>query len=143
MTTKILLDENLDLALAEFLPGDLDVLVSTAQLERWQGKVNGELLQLAAASARFDVLITADKAMLSQQNERTLPLPVIVLIPSKRLGETRESLMSGPVADLLRQKLDNKFYVAGNGPRTAREIKMLNRPKESAKPRGPNPDSGR
>ena len=117
MTKKALLDECLEHALARALPRAFANAATTVQRQSWHSKKNGELLQLAAQSPDVDLIITADKAMLSQQNERSLPLPVIVLAPSERLGETRESLMRDYVADLLLQDLDDKFYVVGNGPR--------------------------
>jgi len=43
----------------------------------WAGKKNGELLRLA--EPEFDVLITADRSLLHQQNVRGLSLGVITL----------------------------------------------------------------
>ena len=62
---RVLLDECLPKQLAREL-GDHDVRTVTQM--GWSGKKNGELLQLAAA--RFDVLITIDKFL---QSEQTLP----------------------------------------------------------------------
>ena len=129
--TTILLDENLDFALASFLPSDLDVEVTTVQLEGWRGRVNGELFQLAAR-AGINVIITKDKKMLGQHNERTLPLPVIVLAPSARHGETLETLMADQVPQLLRQRLDNRFHIVGKGPApmTQEEAKRMQQARE-------------
>ena len=133
MTTSILFDENMPPALAKCLPGDLDVVVTTVQYQKWRGKVNGELLRLAAA-AGIPVVITMDKSMLGQQNEGSLPLPVIVLAPSldPRKGETFESLMSNQVADLLRQDLDSRFHIVGSGPTPLDRIKHRSRQGQSS-----------
>ena len=57
----------------------------------WSGMDNGELLQLAAE--HFDVLITADKNLEHQQNLRTLPVSVIVLIASTNRLESLAPLV--------------------------------------------------
>jgi len=72
---KILLDENLDEALPEFMPGhDLVHVVAMG----WQGMKNGELLT-KAQEAGIQVLITADKNMPYQQSMQGRPLSLIVL----------------------------------------------------------------
>ncbi len=45
--------------------------------EGWSGIKNGQLLAMAAD--RFDALITVDKNLPYQQDQRTLPMAVIVL----------------------------------------------------------------
>jgi hypothetical protein len=54
--------------------------VRTVAAVGWSGIENGELLRLAAE--HFDVLITADSNLEHQQNLRTLPLSVVVLVAS-------------------------------------------------------------
>jgi predicted nuclease of predicted toxin-antitoxin system len=72
---RILLDENLDVGFAEFLPGRDVAHVSDMG---WQGVKNGQLLTFAE-EARFDVFITADKNLSFQQNLKRRSLCVIVL----------------------------------------------------------------
>jgi predicted nuclease of predicted toxin-antitoxin system len=82
---KILLDENLNWRLERFLPGHA---CSSVPRLGWAGVKNGILLQQAAA-AGFDVLISMDRSLASQQSIANLQLAVIVLrAPSNRLEDT-------------------------------------------------------
>jgi hypothetical protein len=73
---KLLLDENLPHGMREELPGHS---VFTAAYMNWSGIGNGELLRLAA-EAGFDALITNDRGLEYEQNPKTLPLAVIVIV---------------------------------------------------------------
>jgi hypothetical protein len=57
----------------------------------WSGIENGELLRLAAE--HFDVLITADRSLEHQQNLRTLPVSVVVLVASTNRLESLAPLV--------------------------------------------------
>jgi len=72
---KPLLDENLPHQIRHELPGH-DVF-SVAYM-RWSGIQNGALLRLAAAE-HFDALVTNDQSMQYEQNQRSLPVAVVVL----------------------------------------------------------------
>ena len=72
---KLLLDENLPKKLKNDL---IDFEVLTVQDIGWNGKQNGELLELMISN-RFDALITADKNLKNQQNCKKYPLPVLTL----------------------------------------------------------------
>lgn len=72
---KLLLDENIPHPLKKDLA---DFEVFTVQDLDWQGKENGELLELMFDN-NFEALITADKNLQSQQNFKTYPIPVLVL----------------------------------------------------------------
>lgn len=72
---KILLDENLPKKLKQDLH---DFQVFTVREKGWNGKTNGELIQLMIAE-RFDVLITFDKNLEHQQNFSNFPVPIFVL----------------------------------------------------------------
>ena len=52
--------------------------VQTTYRMGWADKGNGELLSLAATA--FEVFVTTDRRMKSQQNLSTLPIPVVVLL---------------------------------------------------------------
>ncbi len=80
---KILLDECIDRRFArEF--GDYEV--KTVPQMGWAGTKNGQLLALA--EAEFDVFITVDRNLSSQQNLSNFALAVIVLqAPSNRLAD--------------------------------------------------------
>jgi hypothetical protein len=72
---RILIDESLPIALAlEFAGHD----ISTVRAQRWLGLRNGVLLR-AAVDAGFDVLITADKALRSQQNLAAIGIAVVLI----------------------------------------------------------------
>jgi len=82
---KILLDENLNWRLERFLPGHA---CSSVPRVGWAGIQNGALLQQAAA-AGFEVLISMDGSLASQQNLANLRLAVMVLrARSNRLEDT-------------------------------------------------------
>jgi hypothetical protein len=57
----------------------------------WSGIENGELLRLAAE--HFDVLITAHRNLEHQQNPRTLPVSVVVLVASTNRLESLAPLV--------------------------------------------------
>ena len=81
---RILLDENLDWRLVRFLPGHE---VKSVPRLGWAGLKNGKLLM--RANENFDVLITMDNPMVSQQNLSKLKIAVAVLrAPSIRLADT-------------------------------------------------------
>ena len=81
---KILLDENLDWRLEEFLPGHE---VKSVPRIGWAGLKNGRLL--ARAQTDFDVLITMDSSMVSQQNLSKVKIAIVALhARSNRLADT-------------------------------------------------------
>jgi len=72
---KILLDENLPLALRHEFPGHE---IFTVEFMHWKGVKNGRLLA-AAAKAGFEVLLTIDKVMANEQALSDLPLAILVI----------------------------------------------------------------
>ena len=82
---RILLDENLDWRLEQFLPGHE---VKSVPRIGWAGLKNGKLLA-RAAQANFDMLLTMDGSMASQQNLSKINLAIAALrAPSNRLADT-------------------------------------------------------
>jgi predicted nuclease of predicted toxin-antitoxin system len=84
---KILIDENLDRRLAHQFP---EYDVKTVQQMNWSGAKNGQLLKLM--KGKFDVLITADQNLITQQSKAlTNEIAVIVLkalkAPTNRLKD--------------------------------------------------------
>lgn len=73
---KILLDENLPRKL-KFDFGE-DFNVKSVREMNWQGKKNGELLNLMA-HAEFDTFITLDKNIRHQQNIKKFTVKIIIL----------------------------------------------------------------
>jgi hypothetical protein len=89
---RLLLDESLPAPLADLLTGHE---VRTVAEMGWISVTNGQLLRRAAAE--FDAVLTADQNIEFQQNLKTLPIAVVVLVAtSNRL----ESLMPLVVAVL-------------------------------------------
>jgi len=72
---RILLDEDIPRRLSEQLAGHE---VSTVQRRGWSGVKNGKLLALAATE--FDVFLTMDSNLEHQQNLKTLPIAVLVML---------------------------------------------------------------
>jgi predicted nuclease of predicted toxin-antitoxin system len=82
---RILLDENLNWRLEQFLPGHE---VKSVPRLGWAGLKNGKLLA-RAAQEHFDVLLTMDGSMASQQNLSKIKLAIVALrAPSNRLADT-------------------------------------------------------
>lgn len=81
---KILLDENLNWRLEKFLPGHE---VQSVPRIGWAGISNGDLL--SRAQDQFEVLITMDGSLPSQQNLANFRIAVIALrASSNRLQDT-------------------------------------------------------
>ena len=81
---RILLDENLNWRLEQFLPGHE---VRSVPRIGWAGLTNSKLL--ARAQEHFDVLFTMDGSMVSQQNLARIRIAIVALrAPSNRLADT-------------------------------------------------------
>ena len=85
---RLLLDESLPRPLADLLIGH-DVRTVTQM--GWTSLSNGALLRQAAPL--FDALLTADQNIEFQQNLKTLPLAVVVLIADSNRLESLEPLL--------------------------------------------------
>ena len=82
---KVLLDECVDWRLLRDIAGHD---VRTARQMGWATIKNGELLALA--SAHFDVFVTVDRNLSSQQNLGSLPIAVVILqARSNRLSDLK------------------------------------------------------
>ncbi len=87
---RILLDECVDRRLAKDITGHE---VSTVARMGWVGKSNGELLALA--QERFDVFVTTDRNLISQQNLSRFHIAVFILAArSNRLADLRSLVPS-------------------------------------------------
>lgn len=105
---RVLLDECLPRKLKSELSGHE---VRTAQEEGWAGLKNGELLQVA--SGRFDVLLTVDRNMASQQNLVGLRIAVFAMVAKgNRLADLRP-LVPEVLAVLTRAKPGEVIRVGG------------------------------
>lgn len=87
-----------------------DHQVATAAGMGWQTLRNGALLR-AAGQAGFDVLLTVDRNLKHEQNLRTLPVAVVVLIAT-----------SNRLADLLPLLPAVEVALAALAPRTLVEV---------------------
>jgi hypothetical protein len=85
---RLLLDESLPRPLANLLVGH--AVRTVAEME-WATLSNGALLRQAASE--FDALLTADQNIEFQQNLKTLPLAVVVLIADSNRLESLEPLV--------------------------------------------------
>jgi len=79
---KLLLDESVDRALADYFPERYEIM--TVSEMGWSGTGNGDLLKIAA-DAGFEAVITVDKNIEFQQNLSKLPIAVIVLTARRSL----------------------------------------------------------
>ena len=85
---RLLLDESLPRPLADLLTGH-DARTVTEM--GWTSLSNGTLLRQAAAT--FDALLTADQNIEFQQNLKTLPMAVVVLVADSNRLESLEPLV--------------------------------------------------
>ena len=112
---KIPLNEHISNALARSFADEWDI--RSTQGMGWQGKENGELLQLAGGCG-FDALITADRNMPHEQNANT-PLPVVVLRTISLRVRDLQALMPQAIA-LLKKRTFRTFHVIGASRRSER-----------------------
>lgn len=89
---RIPLDESLPIELRDELPRHA---VRSVQEMGWNALKNGELLLRAVD--QFDVFLTADQNLLYQQNLKTLPIAVVVLVAESNRIQSLKPL----VPDLL------------------------------------------
>lgn len=101
---RLLLDESLPRPLIDRLVGHA---VRTVTEMGWTSLANGPLLR--EASTVFDALLTADQNIEFQQNLKTLPIAVVVLVADSNRLESLEPL----VPEILRtlEKLEPKALV--------------------------------
>lgn len=98
---RILLDESVPARFGELLTGHTAV---TVQRQGWKSTRNGKLLALAA-SAGFDVLLTADKGMEHQQNLATLPVSVLIVLAKSNRIEDLTPAVPGILSALSRMQV--------------------------------------
>lgn len=102
---KILLDHNLDRRLKKHLTGHD---VSTTQEQGWADVLNGELLALLEANG-FELMLTADANIKSQQNLSNRNISIIVLRARNNrltthlemLGDLQEAISEARKGDLV------------------------------------------
>jgi predicted nuclease of predicted toxin-antitoxin system len=82
---KLLLDENLPKRLRHTFSDAHEVW--HVREKGWQGKKNGELLQILLEDG-FEALITIDKNLAFQQNFLKYPIPVFVLDATDNIFQT-------------------------------------------------------
>lgn len=104
---KVLLDHCVPRPLGRLLIGHETTTAYRAGLAALS---NGDLLR--AAAGRFDVALTVDQRIPSQQNPRALPLPVIVLVARDNAIESLSPLVPG-VLRLLASPLEPRFHIVG------------------------------
>ena len=105
---RVLLDHCVPRPFARLLAGPD---VRTTRQMGWQGLSNGELLALAAPE--FDVFVTVDRNLASQQSMSDLPLAVVALAA---VANTIDALapLAPEVLRLLGQQLQRRMYVVGD-----------------------------
>lgn len=86
---RVLLDEDLDVRLRDHFGEGVEAV--TVEYKGWKGLKNGDLLH--AAAQEFDVLVTMDDHLPSQQNLAKFDLAVVVLRPRSKALEHLLQLM--------------------------------------------------
>lgn len=85
---RILLDESLPRKFGQELIGHE---TQTVQKRGWAGLENGDLLK--SAVGEFDVFITGDQNLEYQQNPKTLPIAVVILVAINNRVDTLRPLV--------------------------------------------------
>ena len=93
---RVLLDECLPKKLKRGLPGHT---VVTVPEQGWAGQKNGSLLRLA--QTEFDVFLTIDQNLTSQQNLSQIDLAIVVLTAQDNQLEALQPLMLNTLEELL------------------------------------------
>jgi hypothetical protein len=93
---RILLDESVPKGLGRLLEPHR---VKTVAEQGWSSYSNGQLLTLA--SGQFDVLVTADQNLPSQQNLAKFDIAVVVLV-----AQTNQMVDYLPMADAIRNVVE-------------------------------------
>ena len=113
---KILLDHNLDRRLKNYLT---EYETVTTQEQNWADVLNGELLTLAEENG-FDVLLTADTNIKSQQNLSNRKISILVLrafnnrltTHAEMIDDIHEALakiQSGEIVEVLHRDVSAKL----------------------------------
>ena len=113
---KILLDHNLDRRLKNYLT---EYEAATTQEQNWADVLNGELLTLAEENA-FDVLLTADTNIKSQQNLSNRRISILVLRAFNNrlvthaemiedIHEALSKIQSGEIVEVLHKDVKEKL----------------------------------
>ena len=94
---KLLLDEQLPKSIAGSIPSQIEV--HSVQSQGWGGVKNGALLELAHEN-KFTALLSADKNIASQHNERKLLIPVVILSVSRLHADNLIPLIPKAISEL-------------------------------------------
>lgn len=103
---KILLDENLPKKLKIDLGESFEV--KTVRDLGWQGKKNGELIQLIEIN-EFNILITLDKNLRYQQNLNKFNFSIFLLVSINNRRQTLQTLIKR-----VKEKLETGEYKKWN-----------------------------
>lgn len=106
---KLLVDESLPVGLAAEL-SRYDV--STVRAQRWLGLKNGVLLR-TAVDAGFDVLLTADRALRTQQNLARIGIGVVLVVRIRNRMKELRPLLPRIEAALAQVKKGELIEVSG------------------------------
>ena len=107
---RVLVDHCVPRPLARLLVGHE---VRTTRQEGWQDLSNGVLL--ATAAPKFDVFVTVDRNLASQQALSNLPLPVVSLVAVSNTIDSLSPLVP-ELLKLLGQPLQRRVYKVPAGP---------------------------
>ncbi len=105
---RILLDESLPIELRDELPRHA---VRSVQEMGWNALKNGELLLRAVD--QFDVFLTADQNLQYQQNLKTLPIAVVVLVAESNRIQSLKPLVPDLLSALTSLVPRTLFHIGG------------------------------
>ena len=103
---KILLDENIDVRFKNLFDANVHAVFTIKDMD-WLGIKNGVLLKLLEENS-FDVFISVDKNLPYQQNEKNLPVLIIILNVKRNVLE-RISKLYPEILKLISKKEERKI----------------------------------
>ena len=103
---NLLLDESVPRRLGAFFPDSF--YIRTIQHMGWAGVGNGDLLRLAS-DREFDAFVTVDQGFEHEQNQKNLPISVIIMIAARNRLQELQPLVP-EVVDVLFSDLQRQVY---------------------------------
>jgi hypothetical protein len=105
---KILLDENIDVRFKNLFDANVHDIFTIKDMN-WLGIKNGALLKLLKENS-FDIFISVDKNLPYQQNEKSLPV-IVIILDVKRNVLARISKLYPQILELILKEKEHNIVV--------------------------------
>ena|SRR5688572_29952940 len=105
---KILLDENIDIRFKFLFNGKIHEVFTVRDMN-WLGVKNGELMKLLEENL-FDIFIAVDKNLPYQQNNKKVPV-LIIILDVRRNTLQRVSLLYSQILELISKPIQKEILI--------------------------------